>query len=101
MTLPGDIGRAAANNAIKEGKALGAGINTARELGNLPGNVAVGAHQRQRLFELWLRPVHSVQFAIGRALHLEEFSTKLGLVRHHRINEPLRAFENQPERFIL
>lgn len=38
MSLPSDCRRAKANEAIKLGKAIGAGINVARELGNLPGN---------------------------------------------------------------
>lgn len=39
MSLPADCRRAKANEAIKLGKAIGAGINVARELGNLPGNI--------------------------------------------------------------
>jgi len=39
LSLPADCRRGQANEAIKRGKAVGAGINTARELGNLPGNV--------------------------------------------------------------
>jgi leucyl aminopeptidase len=39
FTLPADCTRARASDAIKHGKAVGSGINVARELGNLPGNV--------------------------------------------------------------
>ena len=39
LSLPADCRRAKASDAIRHGKAVSAGINTARELGNLPGNV--------------------------------------------------------------
>jgi leucyl aminopeptidase len=39
FTLPADCTRTRASEAIKHGKAVGSGINVARELGNLPGNV--------------------------------------------------------------
>ena len=39
ISLPADCRRAKASEAIRLGKAVGAGINTARELGNLPGNI--------------------------------------------------------------
>jgi len=39
ISLPADCRRIKASDAIKLGKAVSSGINTARELGNLPGNV--------------------------------------------------------------
>ncbi len=38
ISLPDGISRATANDAVRLGEAISAGINTARELGNLPGN---------------------------------------------------------------
>ena len=39
FSLPADCSRAQANEAIKLGNAVSSGINIARELGNLPGNI--------------------------------------------------------------
>ncbi|MCB1672539.1 MAG: leucyl aminopeptidase, partial [Pseudomonadales bacterium] len=44
LTLPETTGRAAASSAIKQGKAISAGVNVARELGNLPGNVCTPSY---------------------------------------------------------
>jgi len=44
ISLPQGVTRKAANSAIALGKALGEGINTARDLGNLPGNICTPSY---------------------------------------------------------
>jgi len=44
LALPAGTGKAAADAAVKLGQAISAGINTARELGNLPGNVCTPSY---------------------------------------------------------
>ena len=55
ISLPVDIGRAAANNAIKVGKSISAGVNVARELGNLPGNVCTPTYLAEECKKLATR----------------------------------------------
>ena len=44
ISLPPGVTRKAANTALATGRSLGEGINTARDLGNLPGNVCTPSY---------------------------------------------------------
>jgi leucyl aminopeptidase len=49
---PGSLGSAAAQKALDQGAAMGVGINEARELANLPGNICTPSYLAQRARKL-------------------------------------------------
>ncbi|MEZ5492548.1 MAG: leucyl aminopeptidase [Gammaproteobacteria bacterium] len=55
ISLPADISRAAARNAIKLGRSVSAGVSVARELGNLPGNVCTPTYLAEECKKLATR----------------------------------------------
>jgi len=52
ISLPDGISRATANDAVRLGEAISAGINTARELGNLPGNICTPTYLAEQCRKL-------------------------------------------------
>jgi leucyl aminopeptidase len=47
ININGTIGQRAASNALREGKAIGIGVNEARNLANLPGNICTPTYLAQ------------------------------------------------------